>query len=158
MTTSAARLYDRDFVRWAETQAAELRRAAETGTNLPLDWEHLAEEVESLGSRERREIASRIEQVLVHLLKLRHSPADDPRRGWQETIDRERSEIAAVLADSPSLQRETAAALERRWPVARRRAVRALSGEVEEALIPRDSPFAVEQPLDPDWWPERIAP
>jgi hypothetical protein len=45
MTASTARLYDRDFVRWTETQAAELRRAAETDTNLPLDWEHVAEKV-----------------------------------------------------------------------------------------------------------------
>jgi hypothetical protein len=158
MTASTARLYDCDFVRWTETQAAELRRAAETGTNLPLDWEHLAEEIESLGSRERREVASRIEQILVHLLKLKQSPAIDSRRGWQETVDRERSEIADMLADSPSLRKETAAVLVRRWPAARRRAVRALGEEVEETRIPRDCPFTVEQALDPDWWPERILP
>jgi hypothetical protein len=158
MTATAARLYERDFVRWAEAQAAELRRAAETGSNLPLDWKHLAEEVESLGSRERREIASRIEQVLVHLLKLRHSPADDPRRGWQDTVDRERSEIADLLIESPSLDRETAPALARRWPAARRRAVRALADEIGEAALPQDCPFAVEQVLDPNWWPERILP
>lgn len=158
MTASAARLYDRDFVRWAEIQAAELRRAAETGTSLPLDWEHLAEEVESLGSRERGEIASRIEQVLVHLLKLRHSPAESPRRGWQDTIDRERSDVVDLLADSPSLDHEVASALARRWPTARRRAVRALPDEVDEGVLPRDCPFAVEQVLDPEWWPERTRP
>lgn len=158
MSSSPARLYERDFVRWAETQATELRRAAETGTNLPLDWEHLAEEVESLGSRERREIASRIEQVLVHLLKLRHSPAADPRRGWEETVDRERSEIADILADSPSLRQEVGPALARRWPSARRRAVRALAGEVAEDALPQDCPITVEQLLDTEWWPERSAP
>ena len=49
MSSSPATLYERDFVRWTESQAAELRRAAETGTNLPLDWLRLAEEVEILG-------------------------------------------------------------------------------------------------------------
>ena len=73
MSASPVRLYDRDFVRWTETQAAELRRAAETGTNLPLDWTHLAE-------------------------------------------------------------------------------------EVDDATFPRDCPCTVEQILDAQWWPERVAP
>jgi Domain of unknown function DUF29 len=48
-------LYDEDLVRWSEQQAAALRRAksmppAAAGvSNLPLDWENLAEEIESLG-------------------------------------------------------------------------------------------------------------
>ena len=158
MSTSATKLYEHDFVRWTEAQAAELRRAAETGSNLPLDWEHLAEEVESLGSRERREIASRIEQVVLHLLKLQHSPAIDPRRGWEETVDRERSEIEEILAESPSLRHEIEPALARRWTSARRRAARALMGEVAEAALPKDCPFAVDQVLDPEWWPERGDP
>jgi hypothetical protein len=46
----ASALYDEDFVRWTEEQAAALRRAK--GSNLPLDWEYLAEEIESLGKSE----------------------------------------------------------------------------------------------------------
>jgi hypothetical protein len=78
MSSAPARLYEHDFVRWTETQAAELRRAAETGTNLPLDWEHLAEEVESLGSRERWEIA----EILADSPSLRReiAPAQARRR------------------------------------------------------------------------------
>jgi hypothetical protein len=50
MTTSKlADLYEEDFVRWTEQQAAALRAAARAGTNLPLDWENLAEEIDSLG-------------------------------------------------------------------------------------------------------------
>jgi hypothetical protein len=156
MSSSSARLYEHDFVRWTETQAAELRRAAETGTNLPQHWERLAEEVESLGSRERREIASRTEQILLHLHKLRHSPASVPRRGWK-AIDRERSELQELFLESPSLHQETGTALARRWPSAWRRAARALAGEVEQNLLPKDCPFTVEQVLDVEWWPERIA-
>ena len=40
-------LYDQDFVLWTVQQAAALRRAKTS--NLPLDWENLAEEIESLG-------------------------------------------------------------------------------------------------------------
>jgi hypothetical protein len=108
MSTSAARLYEQDFVRWTEEQSSALRDAARIGTNLPLDWENLAEEVESLGRSQRHELRSRIGVILEHLLKIERSPAADPRRGWMETIARERSEIELVLNDSPSLKADVA--------------------------------------------------
>ena len=49
MPANAAQLYEEDFVRWTEEQSSALRDAPRLGTNLPLDWENLAEEVESLG-------------------------------------------------------------------------------------------------------------
>ena len=70
MPTAAAQLYEQDFVRWAETQAAALRDAARSGANLPLDWDNLIEEVESLGRSERRELERRLAAVLEPLLKL----------------------------------------------------------------------------------------
>ena len=63
-------VYEQDFVRWAETQAETLRRAAEDGSNLPLDWYNLAEEIESLGRWQRRELRSRLATIIEHLLKL----------------------------------------------------------------------------------------
>ena len=48
-------LYDHDFFLWTKEQAAALRRAKES--NLPLDWENLAEEIESLGKSDRRELS-----------------------------------------------------------------------------------------------------
>src|SRR5438132_13350834 len=82
MSSSAARLYEEDFVRWTEEQSSALRDAARIGTNLPLDWENLAEEVESSGRSQRHELRRRIAVILEHLLKLERSPAADPRRGW----------------------------------------------------------------------------
>jgi hypothetical protein len=49
---AAADLYEADAVAWAEMQAEALRRAAAAGSNLPLDFEHLAQEVEELALRE----------------------------------------------------------------------------------------------------------
>jgi Domain of unknown function DUF29 len=157
-TLTDPELYERDFHLWTQRQAAELRRAAGAGSNLPLDWANLAEEIESLGARDRREVASRIEQIVLHLLKLQHSPADEPRRGWQETVGRERSEIEEVLAQSPSLHQEVVPALARRWPAARRRAAQALADEVDPATLPATCPYTAAQILDSDWWPERAAP
>jgi hypothetical protein len=97
-------LYDRDFLMWTEDQARELRRAK--GAKLPLDWDNLAEEVESLGKSQRRELASQIRRILRHLLKLEAAPASDPRAGWHATIYDGRAEIEGILRDSPSLRRE----------------------------------------------------
>ena len=97
-------LYDQDFFLWTQEQAAALRRAK--GSNLPLDWENLAEEIESLGKSDRREITSQLRRILRHLFKLEASPAVQPRAGWRSTIVDARSEIEGVLRDSPSLRRQ----------------------------------------------------
>lgn len=97
-------LYDQDFFLWTQEQAAALRRAKDS--NLPLDWENLAEEIESLGKSDRRELRSQIRRILQHLFKLAASPAREPRAGWCSTINDGRGEIEDVLRDSPSLRRE----------------------------------------------------
>ena len=108
----AASLYEQDFLRWSTEQAETLRDLARAGTNLPLDWENLAEEVESLGISQRKELRSRIATIIEHLLKLELSPAAEPRAGWGDTVDRERREIEVLLEASPSLRRETPALIE----------------------------------------------
>ncbi len=106
MSDTPAQLYDQDFVRWTVEQAAALREAAGLGINLPLDWENLAEEIDSLGRSLRRELRGRIAVIIEHLIKLECSPATDPRQGWVETIGRERSDIELLLDDAPSLRGE----------------------------------------------------
>ena len=101
---TTAELYENDFVRWTEEQAKALRLAADAHLNLPVDWEHVAEEVESLGQSQRSELMSRVATIIEHLLKLEHSPAIDPRRGWVETVDRERDSVRRLLRASPSLR------------------------------------------------------
>src|SRR5579863_9715918 len=97
-------LYDSDFMLWTEDQAKALRGAK--GANLPLDWDNLAEEIESLGKSDRRAIHSQVRRIVRHLLKLAASYAERPRGGWQLTIREARSDVAAILRDSPSLRRE----------------------------------------------------
>jgi hypothetical protein len=63
-------LYEQDFFRWTEQQTEALRAAAATRINPPLDWENLAEEIESLGRSQRRELGSRILVIVEYLMKL----------------------------------------------------------------------------------------
>lgn len=91
--------YDGDVVAWANEQAALLR----AGRFSELDIEHIADEVEDVGKSERRELFSRMSQLLVHLLKWQHQP-DRRGRSWSNTIRVQRREIAKHLADMRSLK------------------------------------------------------
>ena len=148
-------LYDRDFVRWTEDQAAALRRAK--GANLPLDWENLAEEIESLGKSDRRALHSQVRRILRHLLKLTVSSAEGPRRGWQLSIREARNEIAIILRDSPSLRRDVDAIIAEQASLAADLAAADLDEHGELASEARDrvsqTGFTADQVLG-DWFPE----
>ena len=70
MLPSMGDLYDQDLVLWSEEQGRALRAAAGAGWNAPIDWENVAEEIESLGRSERHALASHIALVIEHLLKI----------------------------------------------------------------------------------------
>jgi Domain of unknown function DUF29 len=150
-------LYQRDFFEWTQAQAQALREAARVGANLPLDWENLAEEIESLGRRDRRELRSRISRVLEHLLKLQFSPAHEPRDGWVETIMTQRAAIQRILKDSPSLRREVGDMLVEEQGEVGRRIGRILlrRGEIAQATIAvlHNASYTCDELLT-DWFPD----
>ena len=94
--TDTQTLYDEDFVAWTEQQAEALRAAGRSSTNQLLDWENVAEEIESLGRSDRRELHSQIYRIIRHLAKLQFSPAADPRRGWRR-VDCRRARASSSL-------------------------------------------------------------
>jgi hypothetical protein len=98
-------LYEADFYLWTQQQAAALRAGAGEGSNAPVDWENLAEEIESLGRSQRSRIDSFTRQIMVHLLLLACSPALAPARKWRDEIREFRYRLREVLAVSPSLRR-----------------------------------------------------
>jgi hypothetical protein len=146
--------YEADLVIWAEDQARALRDAGHAGTNLPIDWENVAEEIEALGRSQGRELASRIRTILVHLLKLQSSPAIEPRAGWRETIQEQRSEIEAVLADSPSLRPTVSAVIDNELGKAKRAAALALADYGERVLGDLASLRYTTDQVMGDWFPD----
>ena len=153
--TKTGALYDCDFVLWTEEQAAALRRAK--SSNLPLDWDNLAEEIESLGKSDRRELRSQVRRILHHLLKIEASPAVEPQAGWRSTIRSARAELQAVLDDSPSLRRQVDPTIARQLGVAGQLAEDDLArhGEAADAIRARveKGGFTAEQVLG-DWFPD----
>ena len=148
--------YDADLVLWAESQARALRDAGRAGTNLPIDWENVAEEIDALGKSQARELASRVRTILVHLIKLHASPATEPRGGWRETIIEQRSEIERIIEDSPSLRQAVGRAIAREIVPARRQASVALTGHGETPHVDVDQLSYSEAEVLGDWLPDKV--
>jgi Domain of unknown function DUF29 len=152
MSSSDAQLYEEDFVRWTEEQSRALREASQSGVNLLLDWENLAEEIDDLGRSVRRELRSRLGVIVEYLMKLQHSPAIDPRGGWMDTINRERLNIEDLLEDSPSLKRELPSIIEQLKPRVARLASSSLFG-YGETVKKLPLPTYTESQVLGEWFP-----
>ncbi len=147
-------LYDQDLVLWSEEQGRALRAAAGAGWNAPIDWENVAEEIESLGRSERHALASHIALVIEHLLKLQASPATEPARGWRDTIRRVRQKIEEVLEESPSLRREVAGLIVKQTSRVRALVRANFEDHGEQPRIDIDSVTYTEAQVLGDWLPE----
>ena len=110
-------LYDADFFNWTQAMAERLR-ARDAGS---LDWENIAEEIDSMGKRDYRALGSRMEVLLTHLLKWRYQ-IERRSRSWAGTIHTQRSRIERIALDSPSFVVRIAAEMPDIYRHARRQA------------------------------------
>ena len=139
-------LYDRDFYRWANEQAALLR----AGKLSAADIENIAEEIESMGRSEKRELVSRLEVLLTHLLKWQYQPE---RRGasWEASIGNTRDALARHMADNPSLKAKLPEAMADAYRAARRTA--AAETTKAQSVFPAECPWPFDEAMDEDFWP-----
>ena len=141
-----ANLYERDFHAWATEQAALLRAGALSSA----DIEHIAEEIESMGRTEKRELISRLAVLLTHLLKWEFQPS---LRGnsWRATIKVQRRELARHLADNPSLKAKLPDVITDAYGDAILNAARETG--LDESTFPTRCPWSFEQFAADDFWP-----
>lgn len=146
-----ADLYEHDFYAWANRQAALLR----AGRFDAADIAHIAEEIESMGRTEKRELISRLGVLLMHLLKWRFQPT---LRGpsWRATIKVQRRELARHLADNPSLKAKLPDAMVDAYGDAVLNAARETG--LDESGFPESCPWPFERIMDPDFWPDASPP
>jgi Domain of unknown function DUF29 len=143
-------LYETDFYAWTQEQARLLRERRFND----LDLDNLVDEVESVGSSEKREIRSRLKVLLTHLLKWKFQPG---LRGnsWRRTIHEQRENITDIVESSPSLRNYLLKAVHTAYVGA----TVAASEETGLAIgiFPEENPFSSEEMFDPEFLPENPA-
>jgi hypothetical protein len=140
--------YDEDLHAWAMEQAGLLR----AGRFAEADIEHIAEEIESLGKSEQRELANRLAVLLAHLLKWQIQPGFRSN-SWRGTIREQRRKLAQHLDDNPSLRAKLDDAIGRAYLDAH--AAAQLETGLPEATFPASCPFTANQLFDPDFLPSQ---
>lgn len=144
-------LYESDFYAWTVDQAEKLRARATFDNRGDIDWENAAEEIESVGRSDKREIRSRLEVLLLHLLKWRFQ-SKRRKHGWRDTIVEQRRRLPMVVDDSPSLREYPVSVLDDVYALAVIGAARETG--LPKAEFPLTCPFTIDQILHPDFYPD----
>ncbi len=79
-------LYERDVLAWSQYQADLLRRLGLGERVNDVDWENVAEEIESVGLSELHSVESFLNLMMVHLLKLQAWPDSSAAEHWYVEI------------------------------------------------------------------------
>ena len=139
--------HEEDLYAWSLEQAALLRARRVEG----LDWDHLAEEIESMGGRDRRELESRLCVILLHLLKWQSQPE---LRGasCRQSLRTQRREIRMLLKQSPSLRRQVPQLMHEAYADAIKDAVDETGLPADR--FPADCPYASDDVLAEAYLPD----
>jgi hypothetical protein len=140
-------LYETDTYTWAMKQSDALRRRSAN----EIDWDNVAEEIESVGKTELRELRSRYTVLLTHLLKWLIQP-HSRSASWEITIKGQRRELTRHLAANPGLKLLRDSTFGEAYMEARDAAA------IETALplgdFPDTNPFTLAQAMDDSFWPD----
>ena len=141
--------YEGDFYAWANGQAVLLR----AGRLSEIDAQNIAEELETLGRSEKRELVNRLAVLLLHLLKWQFQPALQGN-SWRLTIEIQRRDLDRHLNENPSLQSHRDQAMLDAYGDALIQAERETG--YPRGYFPRACPYQFEQIMDETYWPEPI--
>jgi hypothetical protein len=135
-------LYESDETAWLEAMSELIKE----GHFEDLDFANLAECLADMAKRDRREVESRLTQLIAHVLKWMHQPKKRTRI-WHATIVVQRQELSRVLQGG----------------LLRKHALRVLGSvyrdAVEQAAVetglttdtfPAECPYALDELLSPD--------
>ena len=120
--------YDQDFYQWTQHNAQLLRE----GKLAEIDILHIAEELESMGKRDKRELISRLTVLLAHLLKWQFQPLLRSK-SWQFTVREQQEGILEAYPDALDMASD-----ETGLPL---------------STFPEVCPYSIEQLLDKTFYP-----
>lgn len=129
-------LYEADETAWLETMANLIR----AGQTADLDYTHLAEYLEDMARRDKREVGSRLAVLVAHLLKGQFQPE---RRSncWRLTVEQQQQELTQLL-ESGVLYNHTEEILAKAYANGIRQAI-AETG-LPASTFPAECPFTLE--------------
>jgi len=130
-------LYDTDLYAWTRAQA-ELLRARRFDE---LDLENLAEEIESVGSSDRREMRNRLARIIQHFLKFEYQP-EKRSPSWIKTIRAQRADLNGVLENNATLRLLLPETLESAYRLARLWAI--ADTDLDDYIFPKTCPYTLE--------------
>ena len=139
--------YHTDFYAWTVEQATLLRE----GRLGSADVANIAEEIESMGRAEKRELANRLTILLLDLLKWHFQPGFRSA-SWNSSIREQRIRLRDHLDDNPSLKAELDDAFARAYKLAVIAAARETG--LPEADFPKTRPYDFKQVVGDEFWPD----
>lgn len=138
--------YEQDFYAWAMRNAQLLRE----GRFSEIDVDNIAEELETIGRSEKRELVNRLAVLLAHLLKWQFQPARRSK-SWRLTIKEQRRKITKHLGENPSLK----ATLQEAVAEAHEDAILWVAKEtlLDETDLPATCPYTLDEIFQHDFLP-----
>jgi hypothetical protein len=139
-------LYETDFNAWIQEHILLLK---ESRFN-EIDAVHLINELEDMGKSNQRELESRLECLIMHLLKWQYQP-NKRSNSWQATIKEQRRRLNRLLKDAPSLKNKMDEAI----AIVYADAVDSACGEtgLAQTVFPNKCTYRKEQILDNEYYP-----
>lgn len=135
-------LYESDETAWLEAMSELIR----LGRLEQLDYAHLAEYLDDMARRDRREVQSRLRILIAHLLKWTHQ-ADKRTGSWRGKIISQRQELARDVSGGV-LRNHAEAVLPKMYA----NAVELAAAEtgLPAETFPAVCPYTLDQLLSPD--------
>ena len=139
-------LYERDILEWSARQADLLRRLATDENHNGVDWSHVIEEIEAVGTAQLNDFRGIIRQALIALIRTQLDPNNPARSDW--TL-----EFSCLLDDAaeqftPSMRDRIDLRLI--WERVRARAIRRAPNDPRALALPEHCPWTVEALLAAD--------
>ncbi len=147
--------YEQDFNAWIQQHIELLKQ----GRFNEIDVEHLIEELEDMGKSNLRELENRLIVLIAHLLKWQYQYQQLQNQwktftggSWRGTITEQRTKIAKLLKQNPSLKKETQNAISAAYPDALKVAISETG--LPRSVFPEHCLYTIEQLFDEDFYPE----
>lgn len=145
--TDSTNLYNRDYYLWLSHTAQLISE----GKLSEVDTANLIEEIEDMGRSEKRAIESNLVVVLLHLLKYKYQP-ERRTNSWKSSIREHRRRLRKAFSASPSLKGYCEEVFSECYQDGREQA--ADETELPLNTFPPESPFTLDETLNPNYLPE----